>query len=247
MKLKLTSKTIRFTLSSILLIVLFFSVFLFMNNDEKQKKMNESDKPMEKNEVVTKLTSIYVDDFGAIGDGKSDDTKAIQNAVDSVVNGGSVIFDSEKKYRITDTINITKDITIISNNQKNATIFMDNNKNKKPALNFTGKVKYTTTIDSPAVKTRDNKIAIKDINNLQTGDLLLIESDTPWYFEPRTGTENLHKGELHRVNSIKDQEALLEEIIWGSYNSKTEKVTVSIIEPIKITLKENKYRPISIK
>lgn len=48
-----------------------------------------------------------VKQFGAIGDGITDDTTAIQSAIDSVVNGGVIYFPSGK-YKITQTLNIEK-------------------------------------------------------------------------------------------------------------------------------------------
>ena len=47
---------------------------------------------------------VNVRDFGAVGDGTTDDTAAIQAAVDSITNG--VIFFPIGQYKITTTINI---------------------------------------------------------------------------------------------------------------------------------------------
>jgi hypothetical protein len=50
--------------------------------------------------------SVSVKDFGAVGDGATDDTAAIQKAVDYVVNrGGGKIYSPAGKYKISDTIN----------------------------------------------------------------------------------------------------------------------------------------------
>jgi hypothetical protein len=47
---------------------------------------------------------ISVKDFGAIGDGTVDDTVAIQNAINSIVDVGGIVFFPQGKYRTTDTL-----------------------------------------------------------------------------------------------------------------------------------------------
>lgn len=53
------------------------------------------------------LRIAYVRDFGAVGDGVTDDTTAIQTAIDSLNGNGVVLFDP-LSYKITKTININK-------------------------------------------------------------------------------------------------------------------------------------------
>ncbi len=51
---------------------------------------------------------LSVKEFGALGDGKADDTAAIQNALDRMSNG-STVYLPPGKYRITDTLLLTRD------------------------------------------------------------------------------------------------------------------------------------------
>ena len=54
--------------------------------------------------VQTKLReSVSVKDFGAVGDGVTDDTTAIQNAMDAVT-GGTLLFETGKTYRVTESL-----------------------------------------------------------------------------------------------------------------------------------------------
>ena len=54
--------------------------------------------------VQTKLReSVSVKDFGAVGDGVTDDTTAIQNAMDAVT-GGTLLFETGKAYRVTQSL-----------------------------------------------------------------------------------------------------------------------------------------------
>lgn len=50
---------------------------------------------------------VSVLEYGAVGDGVSDDTTPIQNAIAATPNGGTLVFDPGKTYKITATLNIT--------------------------------------------------------------------------------------------------------------------------------------------
>lgn len=55
--------------------------------------------------IMTSGAMINVLDFGAVGDGVTDDTVAIQTAIDNVVTGGTIYFPIGK-YKLTSTINV---------------------------------------------------------------------------------------------------------------------------------------------
>ena len=63
--------------------------------------------------VNTKLQEVVsVKDFGAVGDGVTDDTAAIQAAIDSLGNSGGTILIPEGTYLISSTLNLTKKTTL---------------------------------------------------------------------------------------------------------------------------------------
>ncbi|OAS87847.1 MULTISPECIES: right-handed parallel beta-helix repeat-containing protein [Metabacillus] len=219
----------------IIISIFILGVFYFFIDAEKDQKTQN---PLQEQPHYKDGDSINVESVGAIGDGKADDTKAIQSAVDSLKNKrGTVLFESGKTYRITDSIKATSDITFISTEKDNAKIFMDNNESKVPAFDLKGNIRYTTTIKSDQLKTGNNSIALSKVNGVKSGDLLLIESDTPWYFDPRIGKENLHKGELHRVIGLNKNSVLIENPLWDTYIKDSEIITVKIIDPITINMK----------
>ena len=55
---------------------------------------------------------IYVSDFGAIGDGTTNDYLAIQEAIDSAAQSGSDVYFSAKKYAINNTLNLYGGVTL---------------------------------------------------------------------------------------------------------------------------------------
>ncbi|GHH97449.1 right-handed parallel beta-helix repeat-containing protein [Neobacillus kokaensis] len=215
---------------------LFLGIWIFHN--QKQDKITDNSKRIKVQKEIKKTYSfINVSDYGAVGDGKHNDTQAILNAIEHVKNGGNIIFDSNKTYLITETIKITKDINITTNGQKNATLLMGSNTKNEPVLYFTGKVKKTIEINN-ILKTRDIHINLPNRSGVDSNDLLLIESNKPWYFEPRTGTQNLHKGELHKIIGVNKSEVILAEGIWDAYDPQKENIKIKLIDPINISIEK---------
>jgi len=60
---------------------------------------------------VDRLNIVNVKDFGAVGNGSTNDTVAIQNALNAVIGGGVVYF-PQGEYKITATLEINKGLTI---------------------------------------------------------------------------------------------------------------------------------------
>lgn len=71
-------------------------------------------KTRSKTNVVSSINSVYdsliyinVKDYGAVGDGTTDDTAAIKDAIDVLNVKGGVLYFPQGRYKITDTLNIT--------------------------------------------------------------------------------------------------------------------------------------------
>jgi hypothetical protein len=238
-----TSKKVNKIILFILIAVILFMIYWINHEHNKGSDTNSSNTKSNqiiKQQVEKKKTFssfINVSDFDAVGDGKHDDTKAILEAITHVKDGGSLIFDSNKTYLVKKTIKITKDITLTTNGQTNANLLMGSNGKKEPVLYFSGKVKNSTKINT-TLGTRDIHIKLPNIKSIDSDDLLLIESDTPWYFDPRTGTQNLHKGELHRIIGANESEVILAEGLWDTYKPNLEQIEAKIIDPIKVNVEK---------
>lgn len=67
------------------------------------------------NETVgaASVVALNVRDYGAVGDGTADDTTAIQAALDAVPDGGRAVYIPAGHYKVTATLQITKDGTTL--------------------------------------------------------------------------------------------------------------------------------------
>lgn len=73
--------------------------------------------------VFAKLSEVVsVKDFGAVGDGVTDDTAAIKNALAAVANGGTVNLAPGKTYLISQTIVLTRPVNIYGGAKENTTL-----------------------------------------------------------------------------------------------------------------------------
>lgn len=68
--------------------------------------------------VSANLSYITPEDFGALGDGSTDDTTAIQSALDSISSGGTIFF-NDKTYMVTE-LTMYSNITLIGKSKYNS-------------------------------------------------------------------------------------------------------------------------------
>lgn len=142
---------------------------------------------MEINKSLNSKT-IYPSEFGAIGDGIHDDTKAIEQAIDLAFSTGiSVQLESNKTYRITKKMKFNKSSSLH--------LFSNASGNNKPkllldienglAFDFQGlKVGDTKTLEEN-VKSTAKFIKPSNLEDIHSGLLCEIMSTKSWYHDPR--------------------------------------------------------------
>lgn len=173
----------------------------------------------EKKLVVGTLGFVTPEMYGAKGDGQTDDTTAIQSAV----NSGFPVRFGEKKYK-TGTINVTRDICV---DFGGCSFLGISNK----IFNCSGTQGESTTL-SANYTAGSNSINVSDASNIKPGDLLLIH-DPNTLFYSELGIDYQSSG-LVRVEEITEN---VIKITNGIEFSMLSGAVVDVYTPIRVVLK----------
>jgi hypothetical protein len=176
--------------------------------------------------VQSKLReTVSVRDFGAVGDGVTDDTAAIQAALDSGLK--NIIFPAAT-YKINSAVNIpqtdnlTLDLmgsTIEINGGYSAFQYVDAG---STSINITS---------NDIVRGRNYFIcnSSSDASNFSAGDLILIKTTTLWYQDDRGST---YKGELQLVERVSGSTVFIQGEMYDVYDTATDTISVQKLNSI---------------
>lgn len=125
---------------------------------------------------------VNVSDYGAVGDGTTDDSAAIQAACNA---GYEIRFEDDKTYYVPTAITINHDIHLYGG--KNSTIKTET---KNGSLNdifvCQGALKKTTTLTTDYTSNGNtdnsgNKFTLADMDGINTGDIMVIKATDQYY------------------------------------------------------------------
>lgn len=191
--------------------------------------------------VQSKLREwVSVKDFGAVGDGVTDDRTAIVNALTAAA-GRTVVFESGKTYLIGSAIVFTGDVSICSDGADKAVIFHAGQ--AFTPLTIQGALSATATLTA-SQQINNRGWDVSSVAGVQPGMLMAVISSVSWYHDPRPESTDARKSELHRVAYISGSTVFTEDPANDGYNVPTETVTVHFYSPVSVRLENIAVRAV---
>lgn len=182
--------------------------------------------------VSTKLQEfVSVKDFGAVGDGTTDDTVAIQAALNasSAVDFG----DASNVYKISGSLAVTKPNSWLRGD--GATIYAPANGAIVPALKAEGALSATTTNLTAGASPEAYSVAVTSSTGFAKGDWVLLSSANIYTSYETTST--FYAGEMLQIRKVVGNTVYFCTPVVGTYTiDKTPKITkVSFLNDINIS------------
>jgi hypothetical protein len=177
--------------------------------------------------VQDKLSEIMsVKDFGAAGDGVTDDTTSIQNAIDSAISTGQKLYVPAGTYLVTDELVANGSLKIFGDGASSV-LDCSTLLSGTTALTIQGSMSATTTTTSAYPSVNDRTISVSSSTGFADGDMIKITSTESF----STMDVNYLKGELGFVQTTASGTITLNSGLKDSYTSGT--VTVAKVNPIE--------------
>lgn len=157
-------------------------------------------------------TEINVKDFGALGDGITDDQPAISEAINSVGGDGAIILFPAGTYLMNSPINLKSGVFLRGMSSDSTIILLDFNGQAINGINISqGQTKENSSDFNPVISGFDkgsSKIMLSETMDFITGNYAeIIEDNGNWDIVPISWAEN-SVGQIIRIDSIN------EDFIW---------------------------------
>ena len=173
--------------------------------------------------------------FGAVADGVTDDSAALSAAVAAAATiNGEVVLTGGKTYRINSALVFTDiPVCIRSEGSNKAVIYHAGQ--SFDLLTIQGHSPGSQFLTAP-VTVNSRAWPVASTTSIQVGDLMEVKSTLSWYHDPRPGSTDARKSELHRVAYISGNTVYTEDGANDGYNTATETVTLGFYRPVRVRL-----------
>lgn len=179
---------------------------------------------------------IRVEDYGAVGDGVTNDQAAIAAAITAAA-GRRVYFRAGKTYLVGSALSFS-----------NIDVDLCGDGSDLPIIKQAAQAFDLLTCDATVATAAKTLSASVTINSrgwpvastagVTPGMLMEVRSSASWYHDPRPGTTDTRKSELHRVVHIEGGFIYSEAGAFDGYDTSTETVTLNFYNPISVNVKD---------
>jgi len=189
-------------------------------------------------EIYLNQNRAYLRDFGAIGDGITDDYEAINEAFQSEI---PLVGKSGVTYLVGEKFSLRGyDLDISSSGSEPFTISIDQTglSDYDIIMNIGGNASSDTTTLADSVWVNTNSCIVADGSIFSAGDIIEFRSDSAW----QVARLSADKGEIHRVLRVEVDTVYIEDHFWTNYSSDPEAVSVVKIDANIINIKGMKIK-----
>ncbi|MCB9058446.1 MAG: dockerin [Calditrichae bacterium] len=230
------------------LLIFFFLIVLYQKSHLQTSidTIIPSERRIEWNPGLEVTIPVYpvqtnVKDFGASGNGVSDDTQAFKNAISATAEGNA-LFIPEGTYLITSTLKIKKGIVLRGEGFSKTKInFNFNDGANCISIESWDESGWTNIIDG--YLKGSNTIEVENNSNLKIGGIVQIlqDNDPDVYTEGRNGSwDDESVGQILKVSGISGNTITLNKALYYSYNPDM-KPRIRAIDMVEYAGIENMY------
>ncbi len=190
------------------------------------------------NDIPTPSSFVSVSDFGAIGDGFSDDTQAVLDALEEIDGENAILYFPSGTYLLSQSINCYSGLTIRGQGSNETHLKFFLNSDSQNAINISeGQNTDFVPINSGYGK-GSQVITVDDASEFQAGEFLEIKQENgDWDISPASWAAN-SVGQVVQIESINGGEISLKNALRFTYTTSLNPV-VRKIQTIQNVLIEN--------
>lgn len=156
---------------------------------------------------------VSVLDYGAVGDGSTDNTAAFQAALDAVASTGQAIYVPAGTYKLLSAVSTTGHLSIFGDGDKSVIDFSDATITSTSCITVSGSLTQIQNISSASLG--GLTVPFVSAPSLSTGDIFCLYSSDLW----NSIRAYYYSGEWCQVRAVSGNNALLTNPLYDSYTA----------------------------